>query len=99
MKIDMQNPINYHIASIDSKKQTAHAETPAKTSRNFDAITISSEVETSQEQMFASSLTSRLSLELRKPANTGMVEDLQRQIEQGTYQVDVNVIADRILAN
>lgn len=97
MKVDLQIPMNYHMSSIDSRKQPAPSGSFEKTVRNFDAITINSENELSQERQFVSSLTSRLSIELRKPANSGMIQDLQQQIEQGTYDVDVNSIADKIM--
>ena len=98
MKIELQTPINnYHVSSIDSKKQSVPNGTSSKVARNFDAITINSESGLSQEQQFASSLTSRLSMELRKPANSGMIQDLQEQIKKGTYEVDVNAIVDRIM--
>lgn len=97
MKVDLQTPINYHVSSIDSRKQPAQSGAFEKAVRNFDAITINSENELSQEKQFAASLTSRLSIELRKPTNSGMIQDLQQQIEQGTYEVDVNSIVDKIM--
>lgn len=97
MKIELQNPINYHVSSIDSRKQPVSAAASSKAAGSFDAITINSESGLSQEQQFVSSLTSRLSIELRKPANAGMIQDLQEQIKRGTYEVDVNAIVDRIM--
>lgn len=97
MKIELQNPINYHISPVESRKQPALTEASSKPSQKFDAIMIHAEHDRTQEQQFAATLTSRLVLELRQPANAGMLQDLQQQIQAGTYEVDVNAIVDKMM--
>lgn len=97
MKVDLQSKLNYYTPIIDSKRQMPHSSSSRKASRNFDGITIQSGIELNPEQQFADALTSRLSLEIRKPVSPNRIQDLQQQIDQGTYQIDINCIADKIM--
>ncbi|MEG2350258.1 MAG: flagellar biosynthesis anti-sigma factor FlgM [Hungatella sp.] len=97
MKIDLQSTLNYYTPSIDPKRPVSSSATPHKAAGNFDAITIQSDARISQEDQFSKALASRISMEIRKPASTGKLEQLQQQIDQGNYQVDIPRIADRIM--
>lgn len=96
MKIGLQSVLPHYKPIADSKCQPASTQAAGRT-KNFDEVTISSEQEVSQEQQFASALTSRVSLELRKPVSASRIEELQQKIDQGRYEVDVNAIADKIM--
>ena len=98
--------INFDTTFIPSynnmKKTIAKSADTVKPARNFDEITIhaaavNSSDSTATETAFADALSKRLLLELRKPTSPQKVEELQQQIEQGTYEVDINRIADRIM--
>lgn len=100
MKINFDT--NYISPYNNMKKTITKAADTVKPTRNFDEITIHSAVvnpsdSASAETVFADALSKRLLLELRKPTSTQKIEELQQQIEQGTYEVDINRIADRIM--
>lgn len=97
MKIGLQNIMPHYKPISDSKPQTAKTPAAHKTTKNFDGIMISSDLEVSPEQQFASTLTGRVSMELRKPVTPDRIAELQQKIDQGTYEVDVNAIADKIM--
>lgn len=97
MKIGLQSVLPHYKPIIDSKYQPASTQGVGRSTKNFDEVTISSEQGVSQEQQFVSALTSRVSLELRRPVSSDRIEELQQMIDQGKYEVDVNAIADKIM--
>lgn len=97
MKIGLQSVLPHYKPIADSKYQPASTQAAGRSTKNFDEVTISSEQGASQEQQFAAALTSRVSLELRKPVSASRIEELQQKIDQGKYEVDVNAIADKIM--
>lgn len=98
MKIELQSKIGYYTPPVsESKPRSADNSSVQKSIGSFDGITIKGGQAPSQEKQFAASLSSRLSMEIRKPVSPAFVQDLQQQIEQGRYQVDANAIADSIM--
>lgn len=97
MKIGLQSAIPHYKSTVDTKYQSAAALTAPRSSKSFDELTIHAEQETSPEQQFAAALTSRVSMELRQPVSASRIQELQQMIDHGTYQVDVNTIADKIM--
>lgn len=100
MKINFDT--NY-IAPYNNMKKTITKPTDTtKSMRKFDEITIHSSAHSSAESVsseaaFVDSVSKRILLEIRKPTSPEKIEELQQQIEQGTYEVDINRIADRIM--
>lgn len=97
MKIGLQNVMPHFKPISDSRHQSLSAPAAQKSDKNFDGIVIRSELGVNQEQQFASLLTSRVSMELRKPVTPDRIAELQQKIDQDTYEVDVNAIADKIM--
>lgn len=97
MKIGLQNVMPHYKPISDSKQQALKTPAAQISTKNFDGIMIRSELDMNQDQQFASSLTSRVSMELRKPVTPDRIAELQQKIDQGTYEVDVNAIADKIM--
>lgn len=64
---------------------------------NYDAVTIRSTSPEALDSKFASALNARIKGELQQPTSAEKLEDLKSRIENGTYQVDANKIAERIL--
>lgn len=78
-------------------RQSLSTAREVRTSQNFDGITLSSSPDISSEKAFADSLSSRILLEIKKPASSEKISNLQSQVEQGTYEADINAIVDRIM--
>lgn len=97
MKIGLQNIMPHYKPISEGKQQASKTPAAHKTTKNFDGIMIRSDLEVSPEQQFASALTGRVSMELRKPVTPDRIAELQQKIDQGTYEVDVNAIADKIM--
>lgn len=97
MKIESNTPMNYYTSYMDVKKQTSQPFFSRKTEPNFDEITIQADQEISPEQAFAGALSSRLSLEIKRPTSAAQIQNLQQQIAQGAYEVDINSIVDKIM--
>lgn len=96
MKIDFNT--KYNISPYRNiSRQSALTSENMKTSQNFDGIILSSAPDVSAEKTFADSLSSRLSLEVKQPVSADKIKELQKQIEQGSYEIDINTIADRIM--
>lgn len=97
MKINFNTKYNISPYNKTVSRHSASVAEDAKAPQNFDGLILSSAPDISAEKAFADSLSSRLLLEIRQPVSTDVVKELQSQIEQGTYEVDMNSIADRIM--
>jgi negative regulator of flagellin synthesis FlgM len=64
---------------------------------NYDAITISSTSLEEIDSKFTSSLKKALMNEVKQPTSEKKLENLEQRIKDGTYEVDANKIAERIL--
>ncbi|WP_349946696.1 flagellar biosynthesis anti-sigma factor FlgM [Lacrimispora sp. BS-2] len=64
---------------------------------NYDAITIRSAPQEAMDSKFISTLKDALMKEIKQTASEEKLECLRRKIEDGTYQVNANKIAERIL--
>lgn len=70
----------------------------AESQKSFDEITIHSASPELLDATFVSSLKSSLMEEIQKPVPEAKLDQLTQKIESGTYQVDVNALAEKILA-
>jgi negative regulator of flagellin synthesis FlgM len=64
---------------------------------NYDAITIRSAPQEAMDTKFISTLKDALMKEIKQTASEEKLNRLRQKIEDGTYQVDANKIAERIL--
>lgn len=95
MKISF-NGINNYIINRDVEKP-AVTSSRSQNTRNFDGITIHANITASPEKTFQDHLSQKLSMEVRQPVSSQKLEDIKNQIQSGTYEIDVNAIADKIL--
>lgn len=64
---------------------------------NYDEITIRSAPQEEMDSKFISSLKNALMKEVKQTTSEEKLNLLRQKIEDGTYQVDANKIAERIL--
>ncbi|HCD44422.1 MAG TPA: hypothetical protein DEQ64_11935 [Lachnoclostridium sp.] len=64
---------------------------------NYDEITIRSAPQEAMDSKFISTLKNALMKEIKQTASEEKLDSLRQKIEDGTYQVDANKIAERIL--
>ncbi|WP_312430425.1 flagellar biosynthesis anti-sigma factor FlgM [Lacrimispora sp.] len=64
---------------------------------NYDEITIRSAPQEAMDSKFISTLKNALMKEIKQTASEEKLDLLRQKIEDGTYQVDANKIAERIL--
>lgn len=64
---------------------------------NYDEITIRSSPQEAMDSKFISTLKNALMKEIKQTASEEKLDLLRQKIEDGTYQVDANKIAERIL--
>jgi anti-sigma28 factor (negative regulator of flagellin synthesis) len=64
---------------------------------NYDEITIRSAPQEAMDTKFISSLKEALMKEVKQSTSEEKLNLLRQKIEDGTYQVDANKIAERIL--
>ncbi|MGC4019597.1 MAG: flagellar biosynthesis anti-sigma factor FlgM [Muricomes sp.] len=94
--------------SIDSVKrhyinQTAQGSTGNKgvsasgKSRQFDEILITSNSRQVEEKKLTEELTKRVLSEVSQPTPEARVAELRQRVSEGTYQVDVDRLAGKIL--
>ncbi|EXG83348.1 negative regulator of flagellin synthesis (anti-sigma28 factor) [Clostridium sp. ASBs410] len=67
------------------------------TKNNYDEITIRSASLEAMDSKFAATLKDTLMKELKQPSSQEKLDSLKQRIGDGTYQVDANKIAERIL--
>lgn len=101
MKI-YNNPYLTDTASVSyinrKKEQGTSSSSSAADGHNYDSITISSAPQQTPETSFRERMASRISLETRQSASPQKLDQIQSQIQSGTYVVDSSLIADRLLS-
>ena len=86
---------SYNIQKESAKLQIFE-KNQKKTSRsNFDKILISPSTDSNDK--FVNDITSKLSAEVRKPASSEQLNELQQKVAEGTYQIDLDAIVKKIL--
>lgn len=94
--------------SIDGVRHRYIAQTAANTadnknvsvsgkSRHFDEILITSNSRQVEEKKMTEDLTKRVLSEVSRPTPEVKVEELKKSIAEGTYQIDIDKLAGRIL--
>ncbi|MPM36049.1 hypothetical protein SDC9_82644 [bioreactor metagenome] len=67
--------------------------------KNCDQIIISTKVKQTNSDSFTESLTNNICEEVRTSASEDRLESLKNEIENGTYKIDIDEIAKRIMLN
>ena len=99
MKISLNNITTYHTEFPPVAKATAKNTNTEKAGRsNYDAIIIQSDSRQIAEKTFSSSLAQAVSGEVRSTTTSEeKIQNLKDQIQNGTYTVDFNRVASRML--
>lgn len=99
MKISLNNITAYHTEFPPVAKTTAKNTNTEKAGRsNYDAIIIQSDSRQIAEKTFSSSLTQAVSGEVQNTQNPEQkIQDIKEQIQNGTYQIQFDKIASRML--
>lgn len=98
MKISLNNISNYRPELPPVSKATAKAMNTEKDNRNYDAIIIQSDSRQIAEKTFSSSLARAVSGEVRSTqASEEKVQNIKNQIANGTYRIQFEQIASRML--
>ncbi|MGL6216978.1 MAG: flagellar biosynthesis anti-sigma factor FlgM [Lacrimispora sphenoides] len=78
-------------------RQNQDITTSESSKNNYDEITIRSAPQEEMDSKFISSLKNALMKEVKQTTSEEKLNLLRQKIEDGTYQVDANKIAERIL--
>lgn len=98
MKIIPTNIRNIYTNNSESIKNDLNTSKDAKVSnrsKSFDEIIIQAKVNVPEDK-FISDITTTLSKELRTPTPSNKLDELKMQIAEGTYQIGVNEIINKI---
>lgn len=90
---------NYYGTLYNTSKirQNQDITTSESGKNNYDEITIRSAPQEEMDSKFISSLKNALMKEVKQTTSEEKLNRLRQKIEDGTYQVDANKIAERIL--
>jgi anti-sigma28 factor (negative regulator of flagellin synthesis) len=97
MKISLNNSTNHYTNLSNVPKPQMNTSGIQNNSNNFDAITIQSNPTKIAENKFATTISTRLSSEIRQPATSKKIDMLKSQVENGTYQINPKEIASKML--
>ncbi len=80
-------------------RQNQNEVSPSEAGKNnYDEVTIRFASQEARDSKFASTLKNVLMNEIRQTPSEEKLDLLKQRIENGTYQVDANKIAERILS-
>ncbi len=87
----------YNTSSMRQNQDQSGISTSESVKNNYDAITIRSASFEAMDSKFAADIKSLLMKEVKQPPSAEKLDSLKQRIDDGTYQVDANKIAERIL--
>lgn len=99
MKISPNRFLNLQ-ANTNTKDKVAPSSlqnTSANRASSRDEIIIRGKIEKPEQNSFVDELKNKISKEVAVPASEKKLADLKQQIEEGTYQIDIDRIAKKIL--
>jgi len=99
MKITPNNFYNVQSSTNNQKNvsQPSFASVMNTKGKNCDQIIISSKTKQVHSDSFVENLTNNISKEVRTNVSTDSIESLKNEIANGTYQVDLNEIANKMV--
>lgn len=95
MKITLNN-INYR-SDITKTRPIAATESIPENNGNFDEITIHSDSRQIAEKTFSEALSKTVSAQVREEVPEYKINLLRTKVRNGTYEMDPDTIASRIL--
>lgn len=97
MKISLDRILNQYNTVPGAKKMEQKGNTSSITERNFDEIVINTDARTVAESRFTDQLSRNLSADIRKSTSESKITELKEKTQQGTYRIDADAIASKIL--
>lgn len=92
MKITNNNLYNLYNNNISQK----HSFDISKNSSKFDTIEINSDMSISDKK-FIGEVSSKISKDVRIGNSNQKIDDIKKQIEEGTYEIDINNIVKKMM--
>ncbi len=97
MKISPNRFLNLQTNTKDKAAAASSQRTSASRVNSRDEIIIRGKIEKPEQNGFIDALKNKISKEVSTPCPEEKLADLKRQIEEGTYQIDLNQIAKKML--
>ena len=99
MKVSLNSFFNMQSTNKNKEKtsQLLPQSNTASRAKNCDEIIISAKIEKPTQIGFVDELKNRLAKEAATPCPEQKIADLRQQIEEGTYQIDLDQIAKKML--
>lgn len=99
MKISLNNFFNMQPTNNNKGKlsQTLPQNSSVSRAKNCDEIIISGKMEKSDQISFAEEVKNKVTKELAAPCSEQKIADLKQQIQDGTYKIDIDQIAKKML--
>ncbi len=99
MKISGNHFLNLQSNSTNKDKttQSSTQNTSVSRAKNYDEIIISGKIDIPDQNSFIDELKNKISKEVATPCSEEKIADLKQQIEEGTYQIDIDQIAKKML--
>ncbi|MCQ4936062.1 MULTISPECIES: flagellar biosynthesis anti-sigma factor FlgM [Anaerotignum] len=99
MKVTGNHFFNLQSNAANKDKSTYISSQSPSVSRakNYDEIIICGKTETPEQNSFVDALKNKISKEVATPTSEEKIADLKQQIEAGTYQIDIDQIAKKML--
>lgn len=99
MRISSNYYSTLYNTSMMNKSQDQSGISNLGSSRNdYDEITIHSSYQEDEDSNFISNLKAAVVKEVKQPTSENKLDTLKQKIQEGSYQVDANKIAERILS-
>jgi flagellar biosynthesis anti-sigma factor FlgM len=87
----------YNTSMIRQNQDPSEIAASESSKNNYDEITIRSAPQEEKDSKFVSTLKNLLMKEVKQPVAEEKLDLLKQRIKDGTYQVDANKIAEKIL--
>lgn len=99
MKIQSNQYYNFQ-SNVVKRSNSSKNENVTKSvcqKRNFDELIIHSRPASVTEESFAADLSTKVSSEVKTASSDEKLDSLKAQIENGTYQIDLDAIVKKML--
>lgn len=99
MKVTLNSFFNLQPPNKNKEKtaQSPKENLSTTRNRNCDEIIIRAKHEKTEQSRFVGELKNKLSNEVNTPCSEEKIAHLKQQIEEGTYQIDMDQIAKKML--
>ncbi|WMI81005.1 flagellar biosynthesis anti-sigma factor FlgM [Anaerotignum sp. MB30-C6] len=98
MKVTLNSFFNLQPTNKNKEKTTQiPAQNATARNKNCDEIIISAKFEKADESRFVSELKNNISTEVNTPCSEEKIANLKQQIAEGTYKIDIDEIAKKML--